>query len=248
MKKAFTVAELLIVLAVIAIIAGLLIVNAVKINKNKAIFKKAFYTIEQVASELINDESTYPYSRLNPGFSNLIAGDDVGGGRSKFCFAFARRLNTVGEVEFRENSQFNNCSFETEDGISWQINDSFSMDVRHFDCSGFLTGSPEYYRCMLNEEQSVQEERAYKNYAIVRVDVNGENKGSNLPDRELSAYRMPEIPLNQDFDVDMAIQDRDRFFAIVRLNGTVSIWETYNENGVNVPTLEARYLRSNSVD
>ena len=60
-KKAFTMAEVLMVLAVLGIIAAILIpsIAAMKPDQNRVMFKKAYYLTERLISEIVNDEELY---------------------------------------------------------------------------------------------------------------------------------------------------------------------------------------------
>ena len=60
-KKAFTLAEALIALMIIGVIVALLLrtLNRVTPNKEKVMYLKAYHTLEQVVSDVINDPSKY---------------------------------------------------------------------------------------------------------------------------------------------------------------------------------------------
>ena len=61
-KNGFNLPEMLIALALIAIIVAMIIpaVLSKKPNKNKALFRKAYYNIERIVYELVNDENMFP--------------------------------------------------------------------------------------------------------------------------------------------------------------------------------------------
>ncbi len=68
-NKAFTLAETLVVLCVIGVITVLMLSSfGNKINRNKAMFKKAYSLTERTVVELVNDETYYPYDYKNFGF------------------------------------------------------------------------------------------------------------------------------------------------------------------------------------
>ena len=73
-KKVFTIAEMLICLAIIAMVVAMVIPAAMskKPNRNKAMFRKAYYNLERAVSELVNDESIYPSTKS----SDFGAGHD----------------------------------------------------------------------------------------------------------------------------------------------------------------------------
>ena len=123
-KKAFTLAETLIVLSIIGILAILIIgtlINSIP-DKNKAMFKKAYSITERTIAELVNDETLYPYDPERIGFLNTDAVQipgttDAAEGDNKLCKLFASKLNIFGEPIF-ENG---NCIFETTDSIHWTM-------------------------------------------------------------------------------------------------------------------------------
>ena len=61
-KNGFTIAEMLICLAIISMVVAMVIPAAMskKPNRNKAMFRKAYYNLERAVSELVNDESIFP--------------------------------------------------------------------------------------------------------------------------------------------------------------------------------------------
>ena len=66
-SKAFTLTELLIALGVVAILCAVLmpVVNSLRPNQNILMAKRAYYTVQSVVSELINDDSCYPDKTLS---------------------------------------------------------------------------------------------------------------------------------------------------------------------------------------
>lgn len=137
-KKAFTLAELMVCLLLISVLATILLPAIIqnKPNKNKVLFRKAYYIIERVVSELINDEDIYPNDEENGlmGFANYAevtyAGETVSGA-SKFCELFYQKLNTTtttprcnsnGEIWSAVPSDSDaEGSFMTNDGIIWYM-------------------------------------------------------------------------------------------------------------------------------
>ena len=127
--KGFTLAELMVCLAIISVIATLLMpaINALRPNKNKVMFKKAYYLAERIVAELVNDEEPYPFVEGKYGFDELDAvtiNSETYQGNSKFCRLFAVRLNTLED----DNTIKTNCNttgtydaptFTTTDGIEW---------------------------------------------------------------------------------------------------------------------------------
>lgn len=123
-KKAFTMAEVLMVLAVLGIIAAILIpaIATLKPDQNRVMFKKAYYLTERLIAEIVNDEQLYPSSNV-VGFPNMnvaklvksdgtgeddmkvedrgtstIVGDNTAGSAAqgnKLCLLFQDRLNLI---------------------------------------------------------------------------------------------------------------------------------------------------------
>ena len=87
MKKAFTLAEALVTMAIIGIVMALSIPAVIQsTNDTRPLFKKAYNTVETVVNELINDVSLYPSGDLS---------DPASG---SFCSNFFDKLNVIGAV------------------------------------------------------------------------------------------------------------------------------------------------------
>ncbi len=135
--KGFTLTELMVALAVIGIIVAVVTpaIMRTRPNKNKMMIKKAYYTTENIVSNLINDTSLYADMR-----DVCISGnEDVANGiycaygfdwdeevtyngvkfsgNNKFQRLFAEQLNVSKEIE--SNSE----KFMTTDGIVWDFSD-----------------------------------------------------------------------------------------------------------------------------
>lgn len=134
-KKAFTLAELMVVLTVIGVIVAILTPTIVKLkpNESKIMLKKAYYVTERVVNELINDETFYSDEDDDaPGFVNegnvTLYGATVNG-NTKFCQLFASKVNTSGTVYCDSthstvtsgSTNLSSGNFTTNDGITWFI-------------------------------------------------------------------------------------------------------------------------------
>lgn len=135
-KSGFTLAESLVTLAIIGLIAMIMLpaIKNAQPNQEMVMFKKAYYNVSRIVSELINDEDFYPDPE-DPdlsGFANAIPveyhGHTFGGDScSKFCGLFASKLNlanvsnptTVCKKNWPNLSEGGN--FKTIDGIAWQM-------------------------------------------------------------------------------------------------------------------------------
>ena len=107
MKKGFTMAEALVTLGVIAALAMILLPvlkNAMP-NKSMIMFKKTYYIIERVASELVNDDDLYPDVTGNSippylGNTTKITHENAEySGNTKFCNLFGQKMNVRSKIE-----------------------------------------------------------------------------------------------------------------------------------------------------
>ena len=169
----FTVAELLIVIIIIGILAVLTIcaILGAQPDKNKTLFKKAYSVTEKTVSELVNDETLYPYNPNKLGFINdvrvQIPGEKEGeltekdNADIKFAQLFIDKLNIIPDKDGKfPNPKDNPVKFRTADGIDWEIYQ------RGFDENG---------------KTPVSDTSHWK---LIRVDVNGAKKAPNTDDGE----------------------------------------------------------------
>lgn len=126
----FTLAELMIALAVIGILVAVVTPAIVKTrpNKNRIMVKKTFYTVENVVSSLINDERLYPDMRdgcyETPINATCAWGFDMEDkvtyegvdydGETKFPLLFATKLNV-------KSADDTNYIYYTNDGVKWDL-------------------------------------------------------------------------------------------------------------------------------
>ncbi len=141
MKKvnnAFTLTELLVALGVIAVLCAVLlpVVFNLMPNQNTIMAKRAYYTLQTVISDMLNDESCYP-DRTNAidrarvglddglGYVNCKPWDNVDAtenAQTKFIYVFKDKL---GILDTTNNPA--TTTFETNDGISWAFS-NFAFD------------------------------------------------------------------------------------------------------------------------
>jgi prepilin-type N-terminal cleavage/methylation domain-containing protein len=135
MKKAFTLAEIMITLVVIGVMLSMItpVILQLKPNKNKLMFKKAYYITERVINELVNDERYYPTTDGSNAFfvdeSNVFVNGSDYFGLTKFCNLFAIKVNTVDtancmssqSIANQKNTKLNTGNFTTNDGIAWHL-------------------------------------------------------------------------------------------------------------------------------
>ena len=132
--KAFTLTELLVALGVIAILCAVLlpVIFNLMPNQNIIMAKRAYYTLQTVISEMLNDEACYP-DRTNAVEEPRIGLDDgmgyIGCGpwkdvsvtedpEHKFVYVFKDKIGLYNEGETAKN---NETVFTTPDGMDWAI-------------------------------------------------------------------------------------------------------------------------------
>lgn len=164
MKKGFTLAETLVALAIIGVIAGIMIpaVQNVRPNKEMVMFKKAYYLAGKNISEIVNDESLYPETD-DPetfGLANTEKVQFRGNwyqGNTKFCGLLAAKLNTT----------CNGGSFTTADGMVWTVRNSdfrngqtvVRVDVNggNVECSDTANCTkPDQFRFVVNKDGRIR--------------------------------------------------------------------------------------------
>ena len=129
-KKGFTLAETLIVITIIGVLAAIMIpsLKGGVIDKRKVMFKKAYRLTDLIVKDLINNQEMYPYDPKRPGFKNTdfvrLAGEDTTYGgtsenakKNKFAKLFERKIDTV-ETEYEK---YGFKWFTASDGISYAV-------------------------------------------------------------------------------------------------------------------------------
>lgn len=163
MKKGYTLSEVMVTMAILGLMASILLptISKFRPNRDKMLFKKAYYVAERVIYELVNDDTYYSVSDGNYfGLDNVEQEAHIGtasyGGKteakqkSKFCNLFSKKVN-ITKDEARCNSgfaeedlgkgSFTTPSFYTSDGIAWYMPyTNFESDAPIFvDVSGSKT-------------------------------------------------------------------------------------------------------------
>ena len=132
MKKAFTLSEALVTLAIIGVLAAILIpvVSNVRPDKDKITYKKALYTMQNAVSNAM-DSTTYTMASNSAAYWK----DDAIGDED-FCKAIAESLNIAGSYNCgcpagEPTSNYDNPNFITTDGIRyWGLECKFTGDTR----------------------------------------------------------------------------------------------------------------------
>ena len=211
-SKAFSLAEAVITLIFLSIIAAQLIpaVNATRPSTEKVMFKKAYSTIENTISTLINNDNLYPVSFFNPpltcnsitetcqtGFLETSVGNTSDPNQKGTYYAYKALIDsskcTTGDKLVRlfcsslnttqANCTAHSCSFTTSDGMLWTVTqDSNSAHYTPSCCHNLSGVSP-----MLS----------------IMVDVNGSaepntNTGVNIPDQYyVNVYYNGKVEVNK---------------------------------------------------
>ena len=109
MKKAFTLSEALVTLAILGVLAAILIpvLNNVRPDKDKVTYKKALYSMQGAVSNAM-DSTVYSMAANSAAYW----ADDL-----DFCTSIAESLNTTGRVDCTSKSSYDSPNFVTTDGI-----------------------------------------------------------------------------------------------------------------------------------
>lgn len=133
MKKAFTLSEALVTLAIIGVLAAILIpvIDNVRPDKDKITYKKALYSLQNAISNAM-DSAVYSVVANSAAYwkdSNIEP--------EAFCEAIADSLNTTGKINCKPaelpggKSSYTDPNFITTDGIRfWGLEGKFPADER----------------------------------------------------------------------------------------------------------------------
>ena len=116
MKKGFSLAEMMVALAVMGIIAAVTIPIISNTNsKNlKTLYKSAYTNTQIVINELINDISLYPKGEITDG---------------TLCSNFFAKVNTITTASCSSSTIPGTPNFTTSNGMRW-----YGMDANFSDC------------------------------------------------------------------------------------------------------------------
>lgn len=161
--KAFTLAETLITLVIIGVIAVLMYSNYINVipEENSSLYKKAFYTIQDVIRSLANDTVKFPSSTLL--FMAEPMTEDNKTYQQYFCEQVATSLNTLGKI---------NCGTSGNDASDGAFSEN--IDDYEFKLTNGMTFTG------FNQEFEDEDSNDMTSDSItVLVDVNGLDKNPN---------------------------------------------------------------------
>lgn len=128
-NNAFTLTELLVALGVVAILCAILmpvIFNLIP-NQNTIMAKRAYYTIQTIVSELINDEACYP-DKTSSVTDRRIGFDDGAGTANCLEWTNTGSTDSAGKFKtlFRDKLGLDGSAddFDTADGIQWKFSNA----------------------------------------------------------------------------------------------------------------------------
>lgn len=144
-KKGFTLPEVIVTIFILGVIAAVLVPAATKSrpDENKIMLRKAYSTVEQTVSELINDDINYPATQtttvggipVQRGFNYTDAGSNgnIPANTDKFCYLFTQKLNTTedGTCPITTDSTPPE-PFKTSDGVLWWLKGSFPTNLVNY--------------------------------------------------------------------------------------------------------------------
>lgn len=197
-NRGFTLAEVLVTVGLIGLIAAITIpalINSTP-DKNKFMFKKAYYSLNKAINAMVTDETDYPtdlwdnLADLPRGFNytdqttNSVTISSVTTVYNKFCYLLMKNLNTTGSNGCIKASDTGISTFTTSDGMTWNIytpmSDTSASALVNTGANK-TTGGP----FPLN---------ASSYDTLITIDVNGPKTGNNNgPDCSYTALSNPSV-------------------------------------------------------
>ncbi len=144
-KKGFTLAEVMIALGIMGVIAAVTIPAMVKLRPNTTaiMFRKTYYTLEKAVSDLITDDVLYPeLDKGNVTINGATVADQPLGFASDavnvFCGNLVGELKTVGSNSCSDTSSNAVKVFTTSDGVDWyyKANSTFTANSLNYNYIG----------------------------------------------------------------------------------------------------------------
>jgi prepilin-type N-terminal cleavage/methylation domain-containing protein len=232
LRKAFTLTELMIALGVIAILCAILlpIIYNMLPNQNTIMAKRAYFTVQTVVSDMINDDACYPdkTSSIN---NTKVGFDDAAG--SANCSKWdedhlddtsmsqaATKFKTIFTDKIGTTATDN--TFTTSDGMYWVFaNEKFSssstsggsidllVDVNGKtskpNCGGSSTKSYSYSAEFGNGDDSTCQNRT-TGFDRFKITISGDGKVTINPDDE---WAVNAVKVDRNITSDKDSNDKD---------------------------------------
>ena len=189
MKKAFTLSEALITLAILGVLAAILIpvIDSARPDKDKITYKKALYTMQGAVSNAM-DSTVYSVAANSAAYWK-----DENIGEEDFCRSIADSLNIAGrikcgtsdgysceadEVKPAGSSCYSDPNFITTDGIRyWGLEGKFADDTREIFVDRAI-GTNELKAVERSRNKTGNEAKGLK----IRVHYNGKVDTADTPE------------------------------------------------------------------
>lgn len=158
-NKAFTLAEILIALIIVAIVSGAVIssIKGVTENSNKSAFQKCYNHMTQTVMDMINDKMAYPDIPVSAsdltlqGFKNNYLEDGTTD-TNKFYNQFKER--TLGAIK-TTTSKTDSKAFTAQDKSFWIITNSSNSSTTYKTIVFDVNGPDKMPNCPINLDSSL---------------------------------------------------------------------------------------------
>lgn len=136
-RKGFTLAEIMVSIAVLGILSAILIPVIVKKipDNSKVLIKSSYASVENAVTELINDQQSYPMGltgtttdippkTVELGLNNTsLTGTNVPSGQNKFCYLLTQEMNVVNTTSHKPdcNAALIAGRFSTTNDMDWWV-------------------------------------------------------------------------------------------------------------------------------
>lgn len=229
-KKGFTLAEVMVTLGLLGVLAAVLVPAVTKVtpNSSKVMFKKTYYTLEKVIGSMINDEANYPSSQVDPlaalpqGFN--YTNPTTNGTANKFCYFLGQNLNTLAPATCPLVSDTPGLgTFTTTDGATWAV---------YLPISDQTTTAN--YNLAANQNAASQFPLAANLYTtVITVDVNG----SKAPNCGHDAFSTTYLPTAVSACSGANLGKPDTFQIGIRYDGKLRIQDSDGTEDTDATTI-----------
>ena len=179
MKKAYTLAEVLICVGIVGVLAAILLplANKYRPDSTKALYVKTFNAVTDTVRSMASNQVLYPINDGSTNYSYLkaplfntsavtIAGKSYGGNAAKFCQLFALNFATTGDascstskVTYSDSTTFNSPSFTMANGMQFVIGTELTMPTKYQSDIYFDINGKEGNNCLYNAEKCKNPDR-----------------------------------------------------------------------------------------